>query len=191
MSYYKKLVGEKCYLSPPHSGDAEKWTVWLNDLQVTVPLGDEAYTPLALDRVRAEIDESIRLQHHVFSIVECATDKLIGRCGLFGLDLVNRSAMLGIFIGDKAFWNRGYGQEATVLLLDYGFNLLNLHNIMLGVYAFNARGIGCYHKVGFKEIGRRRQSRIICGKLYDEVMMDILEEEFRATHPSRVRALSS
>ncbi len=76
--------------------------------------------------------------------------------------------MLGIVIG----------QEAIRLLLDYAFNLLNLNSVMLGTFAFNERTIACYRKVGFREIGRRRQARIIAGKAYDAVLMDILAEEF-------------
>ena len=64
------------------------------------------------------------------------------------------------------------------MLLDYSFNILNLNNIMLNVYAFNTRAIRCYRKIGFKEIGRRRQARRIQGKSYDIIYMDILAEEF-------------
>jgi RimJ/RimL family protein N-acetyltransferase len=97
---------------------------------------------------------------------------------LFSLDLVNRSAMMGMMIGEKEYWDHGYGQEATRLLLDYGFNLLNLNSIMLGVYAFNERAIQAYRRVGFREIGRRRQVRIINGQKFDLLEMDILAEEF-------------
>lgn len=63
-------------------------------------------------------------------------------------------------------------------MLDYGFNLLNLNNIMIRTYSFNKRAIACYKKAGFKEVGRRRQARIIGKEKYDMVYMDILAEEF-------------
>ncbi len=50
------------------------------------------------------------------------------------------------------------------MLLDYGFNLLNLNNIMLGMFSLNERALACYQRVGFKEIGRRKQARIISEK---------------------------
>jgi RimJ/RimL family protein N-acetyltransferase len=121
----------------------------------------------------------------IFSIVRIDTDELIGRCLLFSVDRVNRSAMLGIVIGEKRCWNQGYGQEALILLLDYAFNLLNLNSVMLGVFAFNQRAVASYRKVGFQEIGRRRQARILGGKAYDAILMDILTEEFTARYPSR------
>jgi RimJ/RimL family protein N-acetyltransferase len=182
MPYYKKLVGKKCYLSPCSLEDAEKWTEWFNDLEVTLPLGDEAYTPFALEKCQGNIREVIQQQQHSFSIVELETDILIGRCLLFDLDWVNRRAMLGIVIGEKTYWNKGYGQEATILLLDYGFTLLNLNSIMLGTFAFNERAINCYKHVGFKEIGRRRQARIIGESKYDGILMDILAEEFMSPY---------
>ena len=182
MSHYKKLVGARCYLSPVSLEDAEKWTQWDNDLEVTIPLGDEAYTPYPAEKTRQIIEDVVRSQGHIFSIVDLETDELIGRCMLFDIDQVNRRAMLGIVIGEKDYRGKGYGQDATRLLLDYGFNLLNLNSIMLGTFSFNARAINCYKRVGFKEIGRRRQARIIGGEKYDAVLMDILAEEFESEY---------
>jgi RimJ/RimL family protein N-acetyltransferase len=178
MPYYKKLVGAGCYLSPCQPEDAIKWAEWFNDLAVTLPLGDEAYVPAGLDRMREDVADTIRQREHVFSIVELQADRLIGRGLLFNVDLVNRSAMLGVVIGEKELWGRGYGQDATRLLLEYAFGLLNLNSIMLGAFSFNERAIQAYRRVGFKEIGRRRQARIIAGRAYDVILMDILAEEF-------------
>lgn len=182
MTHYKKLVGEKCYLSPPSLEDAEKWAEWDNDLEVTIPLGPEAYTPYPLERVREGVRKLMEKERHIFSIIDLKTEKLIGRCLLFDVDQINRKATFGIDIGDKAYWDQGYGQDATKLILDYGFNLLNLHNIMLGVFSYNQRAINCYKKVGFKEIGKRRESRFVGGKWYDGVWMDILADEFKSVY---------
>lgn len=184
MTYHRKLSGEKCYLSPLTPDDAATYTAWMNDLAVTLPLGDEAYLPYSETKMQSEIDEAIRRQDHVFSIVTCDSDRLIGRCLLFSINPVDRSAMLGILIGDKDYWNQGCGTEACRLLLDYAFNLLNLHSVMLGVFAFNQRAVRAYEKVGFRHIGRRREARIIAGKAHDVILMDILEDEFRQMWPS-------
>lgn len=186
MAYYRKLAGEKCYLSPIQPEDAELWTAWMNDLEVTVPLGDEAYLPYSLEKMRAEVAEAIRRQDHIFTIVECAGDRPVGRCLLFSIDAVNRSAMMGIVIGEKTAWNQGLGTEATRLLLDYAFNLLNLHSVMLGTFEFNRRAIRAYEKVGFQRIGLRREARIIAGKAWGVVLMDMLGDEFRVRWPSVV-----
>jgi RimJ/RimL family protein N-acetyltransferase len=182
MSYFKKLIGKKCYLAPCSVADAEKWTQWDNDLEVTIPLGDEAYEPMPLDNERESIAGALAHKSHLFDIVESENDTLIGRCMLFSVNHIDRTAMLGICIGEKAYWSKGYGQEAISLLLDYAFNLLNLNNVMLGTFAFNERAIRCYKKVGFKEIGRRRQGRIIAGQAYDCVLMDILAAEYKSVY---------
>ena len=87
--------------------------------------------------------------------------------------------MLGLFIGEAEQRGKGYGTEAIRLILDYGFNILNLHNVMLLVHADNTNGLMCYKKVGFKEVGRRREARIKGGCYIDLIYMDILSTEFK------------
>ncbi len=178
MPHFRKLVGSHCYLSPPAADDAPLFAEWLNDPEIALPLGDEAYHTLSMEALELDIESSQRRQDNLFTIVDLETDCSIGRCLLFDVDAVNRSAMLGIFIGDKGYWGRGYGQEAIQLLLEYAFDLLNLNSIMLGVYEFNLRAIHAYEKLGFRVIGRRRQARIIGGKAYDALLMDVLSSEF-------------
>jgi hypothetical protein len=80
-------------------------------------------------------------REHNYAIVDLATEAMIGVCGFFDTDHLNGTAELGIFIGDKAYWSRGYGREAMTLLLRYGFDYLNFENVLLRVYSFNARAI--------------------------------------------------
>lgn len=180
---YVKMLGERVSLAVVAPDDAGKLTEWLNDLAVTIPLGDEAYSSITLEKIAKEIQYTGDTGGHVFSIIANESGLPIGRCLLFNVDFVNRSAKLGIFIGEKACWNQGFGKEALNLLLEYAFHLLNLNSVMLGAFEFNERAIRCYQSVGFKEIGRRRQARLIGGRYYDAVMMDMLAEEF---HGSRV-----
>ena len=114
-----------------------------------------------------------------FAIIESKTDKLIGSCGIDEINNIRRTATLGIFIGDDEARNKGYGTEVIKLLLDFGFNYLNLHSIQLHVMAFNKRAIRCYEKGGFKEVGRRREAYYLNGKYYDIITMDILKKEFK------------
>jgi RimJ/RimL family protein N-acetyltransferase len=176
MKYFKKMVGKKCYLSPINPEDVEKYVLWLNDMEVAQYL-TLAYRLVSLSNEK-EILEKFSRQGDHYAIVESKSDELIGGCGLLNLDHINRISEVGIFIGDKNCWNKGYGEEALRLLLDYSFNILNLNNVMLNTYSFNTRAIRCYRKIGFKEIGRRRQAKVIQGKSYDIIYMDILAEEF-------------
>jgi len=175
MRYFKKIIGENIYLSPINMDDYETYTEWINDLEISINLGN-AHQIFNLDKEK-EITE--QLVENNFAIIDKAGDKLIGNCGIFDIDQVNKHGELGILIGEKDYWDKGIGKEAISLILDYGFNLLNLHNIMLKVYSFNKRGIKCYKKLGFKEIGKRRESRQVAGEKYDEIYMDILSSEFK------------
>ena len=186
MPRYSRLAGDLCYLSPCSPQDAEKWAEWETDLAVSIPLGDEAYVPTSLESARAAINNVLEKREHVFGVVDLATDTLIGRGMLFAVDHVNRTAMLGIVLGEKDYWGKGYGQEATRLLVEYGFDLLNLNSIMLGTFEFNRRALHCYEQVGFKIIGRRREARIIGGKKYDAILMDIVAGEFMSVYTQRV-----
>ena len=73
---------------------------------------------------------------------------------------------------------KGYGKEAIELLLKHGFINLNLESIYLGVYEYNGSAIKVYEKVGFKYVGKRRHSRILGNRIYDEIIMDMISEEY-------------
>ena len=124
------------------------------------------------------LEDAAKKGDFLFGIVNLENDELIGNCGIHDINHQNRTATVGIFLGDEKNRSHGYGTETLKLLLDYGFRYLNLNNIMLNVFSFNERAIACYKKVGFKECGRRRQSYFLNGKYYDSIQMDILAEEF-------------
>ena len=173
--YFKKMVGKKCYLSPINVNDVEKFTEWLNDLELTVNF-------TSFDKMINVANEKILLEkisvEHNYSIIEKETDELLGNCGFFDIDYLNQTAETGIFIGNKSYWNKGYGTEAITLLIDYGFKALNLHNIMIRVYEFNKRAIRSYEKIGFKRFGVRREALERELKRHNIIHMDILSNEF-------------
>ncbi len=176
MRYYKKIKGERIYLSPINVEDAPLYSEWINDMTVTVKIGRPSLT-VSVEQERQALDGMIK-EGNCFAIILNEEEKLIGNCSLFAFDRLQQTAELGIMIGDKDYWSNGYGTEAIKLLLNYGFNILNLHNIMLRVFSFNERAMKCYQKCGFKEIGRRREAYKIGKTRYDSVYMDILASEF-------------
>jgi RimJ/RimL family protein N-acetyltransferase len=114
----------------------------------------------------------------VFTIYERATWRPIGTCGLHDLDHRNRTAEFGILIGEADARGKGYGTEATRLMLDYAFTALGVHNLMLRVFAYNRAGIRAYQKAGFREFGRRREAVWMAGRLWDVVYMECLATGF-------------
>ncbi|HWI63240.1 MAG TPA: GNAT family protein, partial [Symbiobacteriaceae bacterium] len=87
-----------------------------------------------------------------FGIVEMS-GRLVGSVRLWRVSDRNRSAMLTIFIGEKRAWNRGYGQDALRLILQFAFGKMGLHRVELHVFDFNERAIACYERVGFVREG--------------------------------------
>ena len=183
MKYFKKLEGEHIYLSPRNTEDVEKYTQWLNDFDITDYLGRSgSLTTLDSEKEYLEQNSKEMNNKYNFAIVKKENDEMIGGCGIEDINFINRRGTLGIFIGDKASQNHGYGTETIKLLLDYGFNYLNLHSIKLDLMEFNERALACYKKCGFKEYGRRRESNFINGKYYDTISMDILKDEFTESY---------
>lgn len=178
MRFFKKLVGDNLYLSPRNVDEevVEKFTEWLNDFDTTDYIGRSAQLT-TLDGERKYFENS-KDEVCSFFIIRKEDDELIGTVCLERIDYINRSATLGIFIGDKSGRNKGFGTEAIKIILEYGFRYLNLNSIKLDLMEFNERALACYKKCGFKEYGRRRKCKFINGKYYDSIAMDILAEEF-------------
>ena len=113
-----------------------------------------------------------------FAIETITDNKLIGGTGLFEIDWTSRSAMVGISIYNPKYWGKGYGEESMNLLLSFAFRNLNLNRVELDTFDFNTRAQKCYLKVGFKEVGRRRKARFIDGQYHDDMIMDVLKDEW-------------
>jgi RimJ/RimL family protein N-acetyltransferase len=104
----------------------------------------------------------------------------IGNIDLHQIDWKNRHAELGITIGEKAYWNQGYGTDAICSMLKLAFREMNMHRIQLRVDADNARAIRCYIKAGFKKEGTLRDAVFREGKYIDQHIMSILQQEFES-----------
>jgi RimJ/RimL family protein N-acetyltransferase len=102
----------------------------------------------------------------------------IGDCGYQNVDWWNRSAELGIAIGNKSYWNQGYGTETMRLLLRFGFETLNLHRIYLRVHETNRRAIRAYENAGFVHEGRMREAVYSDGQYEALLCMSVLRSEW-------------
>jgi RimJ/RimL family protein N-acetyltransferase len=176
MRYFKKLTGERIYLSPMNKDDAEIYTKWLNDAAVSGYLGNFS-SMVSLDSEQRAL-ERMTSEGCNFAIVRLSDDTLIGNISLNAIHQIDRNATVGVFIGEAVNRGKGFGTEALRLILNYGFKTLNLHNIALTVHADNECGLACYKKVGFREYGRRHESKFKDGRYVDLVYMELLDSEF-------------
>ena len=180
MKYYKKLIGDRIYLSPRGTSEDEiqKFTEWMNDFEVTEYTGRSGQIVTLIGEKEYLEDSARESKNRNFDIIELNENKLIGTLGLEHINWIERSAVLGIFIGDEDYRSNGYGTEAINLLLEYRFKYLNLHSIRLSLLSINERAHKCYKKCGFKDTGCSREKIFINYKYYDKLHMDILENEF-------------
>lgn len=117
---------------------------------------------------------------HLFHIRTLENDRLVGEIGLESTEYGHRDTYVGISIGDRSDWGRGYGTDAMLIMLRYAFNELNLHRVSLSVFEYNPRAIRSYEKVGFQVEGRQRRLLQREGRRWDVVHMGILQSEWRA-----------
>jgi len=177
------LIGAKVYLRPLEREDARHFVTWINDPDVRRML--LIYRPMNLQAEEEFITKSVQSEHDlVLGIAIKATDQLIGATGLHRIDCKDRQASFGISIGEKGEWGKGYGTEATRLIVQHAFQTLNLNRVWLHVFEYNERGIRTYERVGFKREGVLRQDRYHDGRYWDSVVMGILREEWQALKES-------
>lgn len=173
------VVGERVALGPLRRDLLPTYTRWINDLGTLRTLA----TPPAPRSREAEerwYEAAVGGDDQVFTIYEKPRLTPIGNCDLREIDHRNRTATMGMLIGEPAARGKGYGTEATRLLLDVAFTVHGLHSVWLTVYEYNLAGQRSYAKAGFREVGRRRQCRWMGGRLWDEIIMDILATEFES-----------
>lgn len=173
------IVGKQIYLRPlEHEDLNEEYLGWLNDSEVSRYLesGIFPYTRDGLERFYKQVAGSS--DQIILAIEDKRTGLHIGNVKLGPISWVHRRAALGILIGDKDFWGKGIGTEATRLMVEYGFFRLNLARIELGVCAEHKAAVRVYEKVGFKIEGRRRGSLFHEGRYEDGLWMGLLREEY-------------
>ncbi|MEQ7128268.1 GNAT family protein [Actinopolymorpha sp. B11F2] len=170
------FVGEKVTLRGVTREDLPVLLSYYNDPEVDLAAGDLP-SPTSMERLEKWYERLIEQQPMRRFAIE-ADGRFIGTCLLQDIDETAGHAELGITIGDKDSWGRGYGRDAIRVLLDYAFRLANLRRVWLRTHAENGRAIRAYQAVGFVEEGRLREHQWLAGRYVDTVLMGILRSEF-------------
>jgi RimJ/RimL family protein N-acetyltransferase len=147
---------------------------WFNDPDVIDTLGGHYTRSHWFERDWLEKNKQPSYEKASFMIVSLDDDSPIGTVGLRNVSPENRAADLGIAIGDKTRWNRGYGTDAMRVVCRFGFTSMNLRRIELELYATNTAALRVYEKVGFKIEARRRLSMLRHGRYEDTLLMGLL-----------------
>lgn len=122
-------------------------------------------------------ENGFKPERYSFSVRTLDEDRLIGFFGMW-VDLIHSEAWVGIGIGEREFWGKGYGTDMMKLCLQYAFTELNVYRISLGLHAYNPRALKSYEKAGFRLEGRTRGDVMREGEHHDSLWMGILREEW-------------
>lgn len=179
------LTGQRVILRAVTVDDATGLAGLIRDPEVRRLTGTHlAVGPAAIDGARewygSRDGQDDRLD---LAIVDPSTDRYVGEVVLKGLDADNGSCEFRIAIGPAAV-GRGYGTDATRLILAHAFETVGVHRIGLEVYAFNPRARRVYEKVGFVREGTRRDALRWDGGWVDADIMAVLADEW-AGHRGR------
>ncbi len=173
------ITGTHLYLRGLQATDAAgPYLNWLNDPEVGRYL-ETRYQPWSqarLERYLAQLDGS---QHDfLFGICLRAGDRHIGNIKLGPVNWIHRFADIGLLIGEKDQWGKGYASEAIGLICDFAFGTLNLHKLKAGCYADNQGSARAFLRNGFVEEGRLRQQWLIDNQYQDSLLLGLLRDDY-------------
>ena len=176
------LRDQKIILRPVEPSDAAHLYRWRNDPDVASRfVGFQAGATMADMEEWVEVCRKDRraMTRIVWTIVLIENNAPIGYVGLYEIDFLNRNGLFGIAIGEKDQWNKGHGETATLMVLEYAFDQLNLHRVYLEVIETNEAAVTLYKKCGMQEEGRLRNAIFRDGCWKDVIMMSILAPEYK------------
>ena len=174
------IVGAKVYLRGLEKEDLAAIVGWINDSEVTryMVMGER---PAHIELLTEEWEAQIRNHNEiVFAVCDKKKGVMAGTAGLYSINWIARSAEFRIFMGDKKIWNKGMGTETASLIIEYGFEKLNLNKIWLGVNEENKGALRSYEKAGFVKEGVLRQEVFRNNRYYDAVRMSVLRKEYES-----------
>ena len=173
------LIGKEVYLRALVEVDSEgQYPMWFNDADVCRENSHHIF-PYTLDQAREYIQQTDKDRHHLILAIVChKDDKHIGNVALDNINYINRTAELTIVIGDKSCWRKGWGKEASRLICDHGFFVLNLNRIACGTFESNVGMRNLAQYLGMIEEGRRRLAVYKLGRYVDVIEYGVLKEEY-------------
>ena len=177
------IEGRLVRLRPAELADAERFSRWFNDQEVTRFLIADRY-PVSLAEEERFVRERPPMSFSDGAIfaVETKDGRHIGWTSFYDVHTEDRKACLAVTIGEKECWSQGYGGDAVVTLLRFGFHEMGLNRVWLTTVEYNERAIACYKRCGFVEEVRLRQDAYRHGRYWDFVQMGILRHEFDGRH---------
>jgi diamine N-acetyltransferase len=169
------IEGNRVKLRAIEDLDVSFYHQWINDQETNFWRG--LYHPVAFDVAQNDLKIFKFNDHTKLSLsIVAAADKPIGFVGLRGICCRSRRGEIWIYIGDKSFWSKGFGQEILSLLVRYAFEEMNLHRLWLECDPEHKSAVACYEKVGFKQEGVLKESYYRRGSYRDTIIMGLIRD---------------
>jgi len=166
------LSGEKISLRKVAISDVNRsYISWLNSGEINQFL-ESRFSKHTITTVKEYVKKMRKDRNSIFlAIIRNSDSKHIGNIKLGPIDWNHKNADIGIMIGDKNSWGKGYATEAIALLSDFAFQQLNLHKLLAGAYENNLGSINAFKKVGFHEEGKLQEHFLFKGKYIDGILL--------------------
>jgi [ribosomal protein S5]-alanine N-acetyltransferase len=172
------IIGTRLYLRPLDRTDAPLLAAFVNHPETRRTVLRARPTSLVQEEAfLMQLGSSER--DVMFGLALREGGNLVGVSGLHQIDPVGRKAQLGLLIGLAEQWGKGYGTEATRLMLEYAFTTLNLNKVGLQVFSNNPAARRVYEKAGFRLEGTLREDYFVDGSYVDTLCMGVLRSEWR------------
>lgn len=172
------LKGRKTILRPMNKQtDIEKCLRWINDPEIRhfvknifpMTYADEEYWFDNMGRKKP---------NDISFAIETLDGTYIGNMGIHNINWKNGTFVTGAIIGEKEYWNKGYGTDAKMLLLDYAFNTLNLRKGVSTVIAYNKRSLNYSLHCGYKIEGVQKKQMFREGKYHDLLWLGLFKKDW-------------
>ena len=178
--YSHFIEGENIYLREVRQNDVnENYYAWMNDYEITQYL-ETRYYPNSLDKISEFVKSKDGDSSNVFlAIVNKSTNAHIGNVKLGPINWIHRTAEIGILLGEKKDWGKGFATETLKLLSNYAFKKLNLRKLTAGCYGNNKGSEKAFVKAGFEIEGVRKSHFFFEGHYVDFVLLGLINKDFK------------
>jgi [ribosomal protein S5]-alanine N-acetyltransferase len=173
--YGPVIQGRLVRLRPPKPEDALSMVGWFEDLETTLFLGRR--NPPSVEMENEWLESTAKDPNSVVWVVE-VDGRAVGTTGIREIDWKNGFGTTGTMIGDKSLWGKGIGRETMQLRARYAFIQLPLRKLKSSYFDGNTASGRAQAAAGYREVGRFRADRYVDGKWVDEVMTEVMREDW-------------